>query len=69
MVGSVLEEEEFLNKILLFYRPSSFCYEDMDADKQPVNEALVEKLCLKLDFLWLEEFFVFLRKFVNIIVI
>ena len=37
------------------------------ADKQPVNEAIVEKLCSKLDFRWLEQFSVFLRKSVNAI--
>ena len=56
-----------MNKILLFHRSSLFRCEDMAADKQPVNEATVEKLCSKLDFRLLKQFSVFLRKSVNII--
>ena len=37
----------------------------MAADKQRVNEAIVEKLCSKLDFRLLEAFSVFLRKFLT----
>ena len=63
----ILEEEQVLNKILLFYRPSSFRCEDRAADKQPVNEAIVEKLRSKIDFRLLEQYSVFLCKSVNII--
>ena len=36
-------------------------------DKQPVNKPIVEKLRLKLDFLLLEKYSVFLYKSVNVI--
>ena len=36
-------------------------------DKQSVNEAIVEKLHSKMDFQLLEQYFVFLRKSVKVI--
>ena len=59
--------EKVLNKIILFYKPNSFHCEDTAADKQPANEAIVEKLRSKLDFQLLKQFSVFLHKFVNVI--
>ena len=51
-----------LNKILLFYKPNSFHCKNTTADKQLVNEIVVEKLPLKLDFRLLKQFSVFLCK-------
>ena len=59
-------KKSIINKILLFYRPSSsFRCEDTAADKQPVYEAIVEKLHSKIDFRLLEQYSVFLRKSIN----
>ena len=55
-----------LNKILLFYKTSSFRCEDTATDKQPVNESIVEKLRSKPNFRWLKQFSVFLRISVNV---
>ena len=51
----------------LSYRPRPFHCEDTAADKQPVSEAIVEKLHSKLDFRWLMQLFVFLRISINVI--
>ena len=41
----------------------------MATDKQQVNEAVVEKLCSKLDLRFLKQFSVFLVKYVNLHVV
>ena len=67
LVLYILGGEQVFNKIPLFYRPSSFCCEDRATDKQPVNKIIVEKLRSKIDFLLFEQYSVFLRKSVNVI--
>ena len=53
--------------VLQTYVRSSFRCEDTAADKQRVNEAIVEKLRLKVNFLLVEQYSMFLLISVNVI--